>query len=153
MPSYSTDNVLHSLLLASAKLGVNISIGSPKELRPNKEILKRAEEAAEYSGAIIEFYEDPYEAVRGADVVYTDVWVSMGQEAEREKRIHDLKPFQVNKELMKLAKTNSIFMHCLPAKRGEEVTNEVIDGHWSVVWDQAENRLHSEKAVLALLVP
>ena len=147
-----SDNVLHSLLLASAKLGVNISIGSPKELRPNKEILKYAEEAAESSGSIIEFYEDPYEAVRGADVVYTDVWVSMGQEKERERKIKLLEPYRVTVDLMRHAKKDALFMHCLPAHRGEEVVDEVIDGPWSVVWDQAENRLHTQKAILALLL-
>ncbi len=147
-----SDNVLHSLLLASAKLGVNISIGSPKELRPNKEILKYAEEAAESSGSIIEFYEDPYEAVRGADVVYTDVWVSMGQEKERERKVKLLEPYRVTVDLMKHAKKDALFMHCLPAHRGEEVVDEVIDGPWSVVWDQAENRLHTQKAILALLL-
>ncbi len=147
-----SDNVLHSLLLASAKLGVNISIGSPKELRPNKEILKYAEEAAESSGSIIEFYEDPYEAVRGADVVYTDVWVSMGQEKERERKVKLLEPYRVTVDLMRHAKKDALFMHCLPAHRGEEVVDEVIDGPWSVVWDQAENRLHTQKAILALLL-
>ncbi len=147
-----SDNVLHSLLLASAKLGVNISIGSPKELRPNKEILKYAEEAAESSGSIIESYEDPYEAVRGADVVYTDVWVSMGQEKERERKVKLLEPYRVTVDLMRHAKKDALFMHCLPAHRGEEVVDEVIDGPWSVVWDQAENRLHTQKAVLALLL-
>lgn len=147
-----TDNVLHSLLLASAKLGVSISIGSPKELRPNKEILRHAEEATEHSGAVIEFYEDPYEAVRGADIVYTDVWVSMGQEAERERKVKLLEPYRVTVDLMRHAKKDAIFMHCLPAHRGEEVVDEVIDGTWSVVWDQAENRLHTQKAILALLL-
>ena len=147
-----SDNVLHSLLLASAKLGVNIAVASPKELRPNKEILRVAEEDAEFSGATIEFYEDPYEAVRGADIVYTDVWVSMGQEEEREKKVKMLEPYRVTVDLMKHAARDAIFMHCLPAHRGEEVVNEVIDGPWSVVWDQAENRLHVQKAILALLL-
>ncbi len=147
-----SDNVLHSLLLASAKLGVNIVVASPKELRPNKDILRYAEEAAEYTGSTIEIVEDPYEAVRGADVVYTDVWVSMGQEEEREKKIRLLEPYRVTVDLMKHAARDALFMHCLPAHRGEEVVDEVIDGPWSVVWDQAENRLHVQKAILALLL-
>ncbi len=147
-----SDNVLHSLLLASAKLGVNIVVASPKELRPNKDILRYAEESAEYTGSTIEIVEDPYEAVRGADVVYTDVWVSMGQEEERERKIKLLEPYRVTVDLMKHAARDALFMHCLPAHRGEEVVDEVIDGPWSVVWDQAENRLHVQKAILALLL-
>ncbi len=147
-----SDNVLHSLLLAAAKLGVDIRIGTAKGYEPKKEILKIAEEEAARSGAQIEIVYDPVEAVKGVDVVYTDVWVSMGQEAEAEKRIRDLQGFQVNAELMKHAKEDAIFMHCLPAHRGQEVTDEVIDGKWSVVWDQAENRLHAQKAILALLL-
>ena len=147
-----SDNVLHSLLLAGAKLGVNIVVASPRELRPDPRILKAAEEAAAASGASIEFTENPVEAVRGADVVYTDVWVSMGQEAEAEKRIQILRPYQVNEKLMREAGPQALFMHCLPAMRGMEVTDDVIDGPQSIVWDQAENRLHVQKAILALLV-
>ncbi len=147
-----SDNVLHSLLLASVKLGVDIVVASPKELRPNKDILRYAEESAEYTGSTIEIVEDPYEAVRGADVVYTDVWVSMGQEEERERKIKLLEPYRVTVDLMKHAARDALFMHCLPAHRGEEVVDEVIDGPWSVVWDQAENRLHVQKAILALLL-
>ncbi len=108
-------------------------------------------EAAENSGATIEVVEDPYKAVEGADVVYTDVWVSMGQEAVAEEKIQLLRPYQVNAKLMEKA-PKAIFMHCLPAMRGQEVTDEVIDGPQSAVWDQAENRLHVEKAILALLI-
>ncbi len=148
-----SDNVLHSLLLAGAKLGMHVVISSPPQLRPNERILKNAEKAAKISGATIEFIENPEEAVVGADVIYTDVWVSMGQEAIREEKIKLLKPYQVNSKLMEKAGSKAIFMHCLPAKRGEEVTDEVIDGPQSVVWDQAENRLHTEKALLSLLIP
>lgn len=148
-----SDNVLHSLLLAGAKTGMHVVVASPKELRPNEEILKAAMEAARETGATIEFMEDPREAVRGADVVYTDVWVSMGQESIREQKVRLLRPYQVNSELMALAGSKAIFMHCLPAMRGEEVTDDVIDGPQSVVWDQAENRLHTQKALLTLLVP
>ncbi len=146
------NNVAHSLLLAVVKLGGNMVIASPKELTPDKRVLHIAEQEAAETGGSIEVIEDPREAVRGADVVYTDVWVSMGEENIAEKKRQLLRDYQVNKELMNLAKRNAIFMHCLPAKRGEEVTEEVIEGPWSVVWDQAENRLHTQKAVLALLL-
>lgn len=146
------DNVLHSLLLIAVKLGNNVRIGTAQGYDPDPEIWKIAEEEAKKKDVIIEIVRSPEEAVKGADVVYTDVWVSMGQEAEAEKRIKDLSPFRVTKELMKLAKEDAIFMHCLPAKRGYEVVDEVIDGPQSVVWDQAENRLHAQKAILALLL-
>ncbi|MCD6428613.1 MAG: ornithine carbamoyltransferase [Desulfurococcales archaeon] len=146
------DNVLHSLLLIAVKLGNNVRIGTAQGYDPDPEIWKTAEEEAKRKDVIVEIVRSPEEAVKGADVVYTDVWVSMGQEAEAEKRIKDLSPFRVTKELMKLAKEDAIFMHCLPAKRGYEVVDEVIDGPQSVVWDQAENRLHAQKAILALLL-
>jgi ornithine carbamoyltransferase len=148
-----SDNVLHSLLVVGAMFGMHIAVASPPQLRPNPEILSKARAMAEESGAVIEIVEAPEEAVDGADVVYTDVWVSMGQESEREWRIKLLRPYQVNAKLMERASDRALFMHCLPAHRGEEVTDEVIDGEWSVVWDQAENRLHTEKALLSLLVP
>jgi ornithine carbamoyltransferase len=147
-----SDNVLHSLLLASAKLGINISIATPPGYEPKKEILRIAEEEGSRYGSLIEIVREPEVAVRGADVIYTDVWVSMGQESERAKRISDLSRYRVTVDLMKLAKEDAIFMHCLPARRGEEVVDEVIDGKWSVVWDQAENRLHVQKALLSLLL-
>ncbi|ABM81037.1 ornithine carbamoyltransferase [Hyperthermus butylicus] len=146
------NNVAHSLLLVIAKLGGHIVISSPKELTPRKDILEAAQLAAKETGATIELIEDPAEAVRGADVVYTDVWVSMGEESLAEERRRLLQRYQVNEKLMSLASNNAIFMHCLPAHRGEEVTEEVIEGPWSVVWDQAENRLHAQKAVLALIL-
>ncbi len=146
------DNVLHSLLIAGAKLGVNIRIASPPQLRPDPQILEKARKEAEYTGAAIEIMEDPVEAVRGADVIYTDVWVSMGQEDIREEKIRLLKPYQVNEKLLSYASDRVLFMHCLPAHRGEEVTDEVMDGSHSAVWDQAENRLHIQKAILALLI-
>ncbi|MEM0014412.1 MAG: ornithine carbamoyltransferase [Zestosphaera sp.] len=146
------NNVAHSLLLAASKLGLNVRIGTAEGYDPNPEILKLAEEEASSSGATVEIVRSPEEAVRAADVVYTDVWVSMGQEAERERRVKDLSKFRVTPELMRLARKDAIFMHCLPALRGMEVVDEVIDGHWSVVWDQAENRLHAQKAILALLL-
>lgn len=147
-----SDNVLHSLLLACAKLGINISIATPPGYEPKKEVLRIAEEEGSRYGSLIEIVREPEVAVRGADVIYTDVWVSMGQESERAKRISDLSRYRVTVDLMKLAKEDAIFMHCLPARRGEEVVDEVIDGKWSVVWDQAENRLHVQKALLSLLL-
>ncbi len=146
------DNVLHSLMLAIAKLGGKLYIATAQGYDPKPEILKLAEEDAKKTGAEIVITRDPIEAVRDADVIYTDVWVSMGQEAERERRLRDLKPYQVNSELVSYAKKDYIFMHCLPAHRGEEVTEEVIESPNSVVWDQAENRLHTTKAVLAALL-
>lgn len=148
-----SDNVLHSLLVAGAKLGVDVIVATPRQLQPDKRILDAALKAGEESGSEIRIVEDPFEAVSGADVVYTDVWVSMGQEAEREEKIRLLKPYQVNSKLMEAAGSKALFMHCLPAHRGEEVTDEVIDGGQSIVWDQAENRLHIQKAVLATLIP
>ena len=146
------DNVLHSLMLAIAKLGGKLYIATAPGYDPRPEILKLAEEGAQKSNAQIVITRDPIEAVRDADVVYTDVWVSMGQEAERERRLRDLSRYQVNAELVKYAKKDYIFMHCLPARRGEEVTDDVIESANSVVWDQAENRLHTTKAVLAVLL-
>jgi len=147
------DNVLHSLLLGLGVIGAKLFISSPKGYDPDPWVLKRFDEISAETGASYEIIRDPIEAVKDADVVYTDVWVSMGQEKIADKKIQDLSPYQVNVELMKYAKPNAIFMHCLPAHRGQEVTDDVIDGKWSVVWDQAENRLHAQKAILALLIP
>ena len=147
------DNVLHSLMLGIGILGGKIIIASPEGYEPDPKVVKMFEETAAPNGGEYEIIRDPVEAVKGADVVYTDVWVSMGQESIKEKKIRDLSPYQVNKELMSYAKPDAIFMHCLPAHRGQEVTDEVIDGKWSVVWDQAENRKHVQKAILALLIP
>lgn len=147
------DNVLHSLMLAVGILGGRVVIASPKGYDPHPSVIKLFEEYAAPNNGSFEIERDPYKAVENADVVYTDVWVSMGQEKEREKRLRDLEPYRVTVDLMKRAKSDAIFMHCLPAKRGEEVVNEVIDGKWSVVWDQAENRKHAQKALLALIIP
>ena len=147
------DNVLHSLMLGIGILGGKIIISSPRGYDPNPQVIRWFEEKAVPNNGSYEIIRDPYEAVKGADVVYTDVWVSMGQENEREKRIKDLEPYRVTVDLMRQAKPDAIFMHCLPAHRGEEVVDEVIDGRWSVVWDQAENRKHVQKALLALLIP
>jgi ornithine carbamoyltransferase len=144
------DNVLHSLMLAVGILGGKLTISSPPGYDPHPSVIKLFNE---YATGNYEIERDPYKAVEKADVVYTDVWVSMGQEKERERRIRDLEPYRVTVDLMKNAKPDAIFMHCLPAKRGEEVVDEVIDGKWSVVWDQAENRKHAQKALLALIIP
>lgn len=147
------NNVAHSLLLGLAVLGAGLTISSPKGYDPHQKVKKMFDEISSKTGAWLEIERDPREAVKGADVVYTDVWVSMGQEKEREKRVKDLEPYRVTVDLMKMAKPDAVFMHCLPAHRGEEVVDEVIDGPWSIVWEQAENRLHVQKALLALLIP
>ncbi|QKQ99350.1 ornithine carbamoyltransferase [Metallosphaera tengchongensis] len=145
------DNVLVSLMAFVAKFGLELKVASPKDMRPRPDIWKRIEEEAESSGAIIEFYEDPYEAVRGASVVYTDVWVSMGQEGEAQKRREVLSTYRVTEDLMRYTSSDSIFMHCLPAVRGEEVEQGVIDGKKSRVWDQAENRLYTAMSAFSLI--
>lgn len=144
------NNVCHSLLNGCAKVGMNISVACPKGYEPSEHIIRLAEEAARESGAVIEITDDPVRAVRDADVIYTDVWASMGQEAEHTERLKLFKPYQVNEELVSHAKPDYIFLHCLPAHRGEEVSAGVIDGPNSVIFDEAENRLHAQKAVLAL---
>lgn len=142
------NNVCNSLLLICASLGMDIAVGCPKGYEPDKEIIKKANKIAEKNDSYVIITDDVEVAVKNATVVYTDVWVSMGDEKDQGKRKKDLKKYQVNEELLKLAAENAIFMHCLPAIRGEEVSGEVIDGPQSVVIDQAENRLHAQKAVL-----
>ncbi|KGK81263.1 ornithine carbamoyltransferase [Clostridium sp. HMP27] len=146
------NNIAHSLLYGCSKVGMDISIATPKGYECNDEIVKSAKEDAKLTGVNITITEDPIEAVKDADVVYTDTWVSMGQEEEKQKRIEIFKPYQVNGELFSMAKKDAIFLHCLPAYRGYEVTSEVIDGPQSLVFDEAENRLHVQKAVMALLL-
>ena len=146
------NNVLNSLLYCGAKTGLDISIATPKGYEPDIEILKEAEKIASSTGAKIEVVKDKYEAADGADVLYTDVWISMGQEKERKKRLKAFKNLQIDEELVKKAKPSCIVMHCLPAHRGEEITDEVIDGPNSVVFDQAGNRLHMQKAILLRLL-
>lgn len=142
------NNVAHSLIIACAKVGMDIAVATPKGYEPAEEVIVAVKGYAEESGSKVEITNDPYEAVKGADVIYTDVWTSMGQEAENEERLRIFKDFQVNEELVKNAKDDYIFLHCLPAHRGEEVAAEVIDGKHSYVFDQAENRLHAQKALL-----
>ncbi len=147
-----SNNVSNSLLLLAATLGVDFSMGCPHKYEPQASIWMKALELAKISGAEITLSNDPYEAVANADAVYTDVWTSMGQEAEAKEREKIFAPYQLNCELMKHAKPDAIVMHCLPAHRGLEITDEVIDGPNSVVFDQAENRLHAQKAILALVL-
>ncbi|MEM3538203.1 MAG: ornithine carbamoyltransferase [Nitrososphaerales archaeon] len=147
------NNVCNTWLIGAALMGINISIATPKDYRPLKEAINNAERIAKDTLARIEILEDPMMAVKDADCVITDSIVSMGFEQERDKRLKTFIPkYQVNNELMKRAKSDAIFMHCLPAKRGEEVTDDVIDGPKSLVWDEAENRLHSQKALLCYLL-
>jgi ornithine carbamoyltransferase len=146
------NNVANSLLIGCAKVGMNISVASPKGYECDEYSLKAAKETAEITGSIIEMTTDPVKAVKDADVVYTDTWASMGMEAEKQIRSQIFVPYQVNEELMEKAKNDAIFMHCLPAYRGFEVTAGVIDGPKSVVFDEAENRLHAQKAVLVKLL-
>jgi ornithine carbamoyltransferase len=145
------NNTASSLLLLGAALGLRIRIGTPKSHAPEPEILKRAQERAKDSGASIFWSEDPHEAVRGADFVYTDVWISMGQEREAEQRREIFAPYQVDERLLKNA-PDAWVMHCMPAHRGEEITSEVLDGPRSLVYDQAENRLHVQKAIMERLM-
>lgn len=146
------NNVYNSLLFGASKLGVHIACASPPGYQPKPEVLQKAQAFAASSGSQITVTEDPYQAVRDADVIYTDVWTSMGQEAEAQVRRTAMRPYQVNASLVAAAKGDVIVMHCLPAHRGEEITDEVIDGPHSVVFDQAENRLHAQKAVLVRLL-
>jgi len=146
------NNVCHSLMLLAGKLGMNFTAATPHGYEPDRKVVALAAAAAKRLGARVEVTGNPKEAVKNADVLYTDVWTSMGQEEEREERLRLFKEFQVNKRLMSRAQPRAIFMHCLPAHRGEEVTNQVIDSKQSVVFDEAENRLHSEKAILLTLL-
>ena len=146
------NNMAHSLMLAAASLGVTISVATPKGYGPNAEITGAARALAAISGGTVEVLHDPVEAVAGADAVYTDVWASMGQESEASDRRKIFAPYQVNQNLFSYAAEHAVFMHCLPAHRGDEVTEDVIDSPRSVVFDQAENRLYVQKAILVLLL-
>ena len=146
------NNMAHSLMYACAKVGMDMVCASPKGYQPDPMVLKQAQEDAAQTGCTISVEEDIAEAVKGADVLYTDVWTSMGQEAEREIRLKVLHDYQINSELLKAANPGAIVLHCLPAHRGEEITEEVLEGPQSFVWDQAENRLHTQKAIMVLLM-
>jgi ornithine carbamoyltransferase len=146
------NNVAHSLMFAGAQLGSHVWVATPPKYEPDATAIGWATERGQATGGTCTVTHDPVEAVRGADVVYTDVWASMGQEGEKEERAKIFRPFQVNQKLMQLAKPDAIFMHCLPAHRGDEVTDEVIDSVQSVVFQQAENRLHAQKAIMVELM-
>jgi ornithine carbamoyltransferase len=146
------NNVCHSLMLSGAQLGTNVTVATPRGYSPDIEIVTIAREMAEKNGCEIKLTQDPQAAVENADAVYTDVCVSMGMEHESTKRAPIFRPFQVNEALMSKAASHAVFMHCLPARRNEEVTDAVIDSPQSIVFDQAENRLHAQKALLLLLL-
>ncbi|TMJ02317.1 MAG: ornithine carbamoyltransferase [Bacillati bacterium ANGP1] len=146
------NNVCHSLLLGAAKVGMHMAVATPPRYAPEPAIVARAREIASTAGSRIEVGTDARAAARGADVIYTDVWVSMGQEAERDAKIKAFSEFQVNAALVSQAASRAVVLHCLPAHRGEEITDEVLDGPQSLVLDQAENRLHAQKALLSLIL-
>lgn len=147
------NNVCNSLLIGCSKMGVNIAVASPARYEPSIKAIESAKKNSQGSGSTVDVLCDPVEAVRDADVIYTDTFISMGDEAEREERLKVFLPkYQVTSSLFKYAAEDALFMHCLPAHRGEEVTDEVIDGSCSVVWDEAENRLHTAKAILARII-
>jgi ornithine carbamoyltransferase len=146
------NNVANSLMIICSKLGIDFAIGCPQGYEPRKDVLDWARENAKAAGSTVLVTNDPAEAVKGSDAVYTDIWASMGQEAETAKRMEAFKGYQVNMALFSQAKPDALFLHCLPAHRNHEVTDEVIDSPNSVVFDEAENRLHAQKAVLAMLL-
>lgn len=146
------NNIAHSLLYGSAKLGVDIAVASPKNYTCDEEVVANAKDDAKKTGSSIILTEDPVEAITNADVVITDTWCSMGQDAEKEARIKAFAGYQVDSNLFGKAKDDAIFMHCLPAYRGYEVSDDVIDGPRSVIFDEAENRLHAQKAVMQILM-
>jgi ornithine carbamoyltransferase len=146
------NNVLNSLMAASAKLGIDVKVATPKGYGPDRSIMRLAKSMAEKSGSKIDFFNNPQEAAKDADVLYTDVWISMGQEREAAKRVKAFKNYQINDKLLKAAKTMCVVMHCLPAHRGQEITDSVMDSNHSIVYDQAENRMHVQKAILLKLL-
>jgi ornithine carbamoyltransferase len=148
----ASSNVAHSLMLACTKLGMHMYVACPERHGPGKEVLKKAQDQSNSFMTRLVVTDSVKQAVTNADVIYTDTWVSMGQEEQTKKRMKDLKPYQVNSEALKLAKPDCLVMHCLPAHRGHEITDEVMDGKNSVVFQQAENRLHVQKALLTMLM-
>ncbi len=146
------NNMAHSLMYGCAKAGMDCAVAAPKGYQCDAEVVENAKDDFKKAGRTLLLTEDPAEAIANADVVYTDTWVSMGQESEKAERLKIFTPYQVNKELFEKAKSDAIFMHCLPAYRGYEVTEDVIDGTQSVIFDEAENRLHAQKAVMAALM-
>ncbi len=146
------NNVAHSLIEGAAVMGLNLKVATPEGYGPDQKIVAAAVQRAKETGTVIEVINDPFEAVTDADVVYTDVWTSMGQEEEENSRRKIFRKYQINKELMKKARTDAIILHCLPAHRGEEITEDMMESRQSVVFDQAENRLHMQKALLEMLM-
>jgi len=146
------NNVCHSLLLAGAKTGVSVWVATPPAFEPSPEFVTLARREAARTGATIRIERDPLPLAREAHALYTDVWASMGQESEKEQRRRLFQPYQINQRLIDAARPDAIVMHCLPAHRGEEITDDAVDGPRSVVFDQAENRLHAQKALLSLLL-
>ncbi|MEA3329108.1 MAG: ornithine carbamoyltransferase, partial [Candidatus Omnitrophota bacterium] len=146
------NNVCRSLIYAAAKLGINLTIVVPKGYEPGRDVVKKADSELMKSGSKITVTNNPFRAINNADIIYTDVWVSMGDENSRAQRLKDFKPYQLNSVLFKKAKPDCLVMHCLPAHRGEEITAEIIDGPNSIVFDQAENKLHVQKAILLMLL-
>jgi ornithine carbamoyltransferase len=146
------NNIAHSLLHGCSKVGMDIAIASPKGYECTEMYVEEAKQAAKQSGSNILLTQDPAEAIANADVVYGDTWISMGQESQKQEKINIFMPYQINAELFAKAKEDAIFLHCLPAYRGYEVTEDVIDGPQSVIFDEAENRLHAQKAVLVTLL-
>lgn len=146
------NNMAHSLMYGCGKMGLNCAVASPKNYMPDGQVVENAKADFKKSGAELIITEDPAEAIKNADVVYTDTWVSMGMEAEKAERVKIFMPYQINSELFSHADSEAIFLHCLPAYRGYEVTEDVIDGKHSVIFDEAENRLHAQKAVMAALM-
>jgi ornithine carbamoyltransferase len=147
----AANNMANSYLIACAMAGMHVSMASPAKYSPNPEVVERAKSIAQVTGASISLHQDPSAAVADADAVVTDTWISMGQEDEKAKRIQEFAGFTVDADLMAKAKPDAIFLHCLPAYRGYEVSAEVLDGQQSVIWDEAENRLHAQKALMAWL--
>ncbi|HYM10232.1 MAG TPA: ornithine carbamoyltransferase, partial [Bryobacterales bacterium] len=146
------NNVAHSLMLSGARLGVDVTVANPRGFEPRAEIVASAQELAAAAGGAVRLTSDPFEAVEGAHAVYTDVWASMGQEGESKRRRKAFTSYQVTERLMAAARPEAVFLHCLPAHRGEEVTDEVIESPASAVFDQAENRLHAQKALLLMML-
>jgi ornithine carbamoyltransferase len=148
----ASNNMCHSYMLAGVTAGMKVRVAGPVGYQPNQKVFRRAEEIALQTGGSIDIYTDPKLALVDCDVVATDTWISMGQEAEKEQRVKEFAGFTVDSELMSIAKPEAIVLHCLPAYRGYEISAEVLDGPQSVVWDQAENRLHAQKALMVWLV-
>jgi ornithine carbamoyltransferase len=146
------NNMAHSLMYACAKAGINFVAATPHGYEPDTDILVNAKADAAETGAVVSVTDDVMAAAKDADVLYTDVWASMGQEAEHDKRVKIFQGYQINDDVLKVADKRAMVLHCLPAHRGEEITNEVLEAHAAEIFDEAENRLHTQKAIMALLM-